>query len=97
MPQQAPSTVWVIKEEQDRLKKHADYKNNFWICKETGAKILMIPFERTIWTDVGPGPCAGTGDVRTVFHIYCPECHKEPKENKGSPIQESELIQVGNG
>lgn len=50
---------------------------------------------RSIWLgDNGPGPCAGTGEVRLVVEAYCPECGSKPVIRLGSPVDEGELIEI---
>lgn len=93
----APSVVTLVKEEKGWLKKHAVWKNNQWYCKKTGKKILMVVAAHTIWEDDGPGPCAGSGEVRDVFHIYCPACQKKPEFTYGDPIMRSEIMENKNG
>ena len=65
-----------------------------WRCKKTGVLMLAEKTGRSIWVDDGPGPCAGTGEVRMVVEVYCPECTEKPSVRNGTPIQEGELISI---
>ncbi len=93
--QTAPGQVTIVKKEREWLGRHAVYKRNKWVCKKTGAGIIMVQATHTIWED-GPGPCAGSG-TRTVFHMYCPKHQKEPQFRYGSPIHANELMEAANG
>ena len=33
---------------------------------------------RSEWYEDGPGPCAGSGQVKTIILPYCPSCETEP-------------------
>ncbi len=65
-----------------------------WRCKETNVLMLAEKTGRSIWLDNGPGPCAGSGEVRMVIEVYCPTCGSKPEIAYGSPIQEGELIET---
>ncbi|MGC9611004.1 MAG: hypothetical protein ABSE68_02175 [Minisyncoccia bacterium] len=93
--QVAPSQVRILKTERKWLGEHAEYRAG-WYCKKTGAEILMVPAVHSIWQD-GPGPCAGDGETQTVFHLYCPDCEKEPEFEYGSPVQADDLMFAQNG
>lgn len=86
--------AWISKTDKDWLEKHGVKKSNGWECKETGADINAIETGRSIHLFGLPG---GAGEVRRVLHLYCTRCQVgfEPPAY-GTPIQERDLIEVGN-
>ena len=90
---------WMRVENKKWLSEHANFTGEpnsiGWRCKKTNSLILAEKTGRTPWQDDGPGPCAGTGEVRLIVEAYCPKCGSKPEISHGTPIMESELIAVG--
>ena len=89
---------WMRTANKKWLAEHGTYTGEpnsiGWRCKTTNALMLAERTGRSIWADNGPGPCAGSGEVRQVIEAYCPKCDSKPQINHGSPIQEGELIAI---
>ena len=88
---------FMRKENKEWLKTHATYKNEGeirWRCNLTTTPIMIEETSRSHWVGDDLGPCAGSGEVMTVLEAYCPSCTNVPKVRYGSPIQQSELLEV---
>lgn len=95
MLQTAPKKIWVIKEELDFVQEHAEFKDDKWVCKETGEPMIMVDQRRSIYEFDGiPG---GFGEVRTIFRLYCPKCQGMPELKPGEPVYLSKLMEIQNG
>ncbi len=94
--QTAPSVIWIIVKEKAWLQYHASWDGSNWRCNTTGVLIEMAKMGRSIWEIGVPGIGTGSGEVRDIFHIYCPSCQSRPKIRYGSPIHENELVEVFN-
>jgi len=51
-----------------------------WKCRKCGSWIMAKDQSCSVWLSDGPGPCAGTGEVRHRTVCWCPTCHPEPKD-----------------
>lgn len=63
--------------------KYIPQKDGSARCRDCGAEIMCIRQKRSVWDS--PIPCTGSGEVRTVAVLYCPNCEKPPSSN-GPPI-----------
>lgn len=73
---------WVIQKQYEEMKR--DHKDHEVWQSEQGRSIHQY------------GLMGGSGEVRTVSHLYCKTCEqKAPEITLGTPIQEGELIRVG--
>ncbi len=85
--------VLISKEQLTWLEGHGRCDETGWVCQTTGADINAISTGRSIhWL----GMCGGGGEVRRILHLYCRECNpKFQAPTYGTPIQESDLVEVG--
>ncbi len=62
-----------------------------YVCWECGSIILQKQVNHPVWYREGPGPCAGSGEVRGELVPYCPKCDPEPKD---CPVVVSEADEI---
>ena len=86
--------ITILKSEYDWLQDHASFKDGVWRCDITDAEIIMKPVQHPIWEN-GVEPIGR--ETKTVYHLYCPRCQKEPEFTPGSPIERDDLIEAPNG
>ncbi len=86
--------MWVPKYRLKWLEKHAvfDESETRWACKSTGA-VIKWPCSYRSFKDRSLSSSGGGGDVRRVYHPYCPECESEPGLTT-TPIFEEELARI---
>jgi len=74
---------------EDDVRKNCNHEpsTGYWKCRKCGARIVGKRQACPVWLSDGPGPCAGTGEVRYVDIYWCPGCDKEPPSH-GPPIME---------
>jgi len=83
---------YITSSGQRWVDRHAEFRDGVWVCKETGATIQCKSIGRSIWTY--PEACAGSGEVRPIAHVWCPECGTEPDVAYGTPVNESDLVKI---
>jgi len=57
--------------------------NQTYACNDCGSEISGTTVTHSIWD--GPGPCSGSGEVRSETVPYCPKCEERPSPY-GIPI-----------
>ena len=67
-------------------------KDGRWKCKKTGTIIQCLTTGRSIWTKPFSG---GSGAVRQIGHLHCPECQPNFElPEYGTSIYSDELVKA---
>lgn len=83
----------LSEKDKDWILEHAEQDDGGnWKCKKTDAIIQCSTTGRSIWTEPFLG---GSGEVRQIGHLHCPECQPNFKlPEHGTPIYSNELVQA---
>lgn len=89
-PGELPERLRAVEEgtfQKVRVVSHLDTPKRMTLtyCQKCGAERKAKVQYRSVWLSDGPGPCAGTGEVKQELVEWCVSCDAEPPNN-GAPI-----------